>query len=218
VRERAERRAAGRCLAGRLLGRAGPGGGARRLGRPDELNDAAAGLILGQAPRRRSTAPSPPVRSLPDEPRGCAEASPHARAVRAAPLDRPDRLAGLGRLDQQERRRQRVVSGHRWRTYTLLRTSGPRADQLPRADQPADQSALNRPSGASFSQFRLGSPEPISRRASACHAEGRGFESLQPLSQKARFCGPFVFLQLGRSASGSCHSPSRSAFGPLSRS
>ena len=26
----------------------------------------------------------------------------------------------------------------------------------------------------------------------SCHAEGRGFESLQPLSQKARSCGPFV--------------------------
>jgi hypothetical protein len=28
-------------------------------------------------------------------------------------------------------------------------------------------------------------------RASACHAEGRGFESHQPLSEKLRFCGAF---------------------------
>src|SRR3954447_11341670 len=29
-------------------------------------------------------------------------------------------------------------------------------------------------------------------RASACHAEGRGFESLQPLRQKPRTCGAFA--------------------------
>ena len=51
------------------------------------------------------------------------------------------------------------------------------------------------------------------QRARACHAEGRGFESLQPLSQKARFCGPFVCLGVTLSAT---FEERRGPLGPLS--
>jgi hypothetical protein len=37
-------------------------------------------------------------------------------------------------------------------------------------------------------------------RASACHAEGRGFESLQPLSRRPAFAGLFAFLDRSSSA------------------
>ena len=53
-------------------------------------------------------------------------------------------------------------------------------------------------------------------RASACHAEGRGFESLQPLSQKARLCGPFVFLSVVWITGSRQCKLAGSAFGPLS--
>jgi hypothetical protein len=65
VRERAEHRAAairlrrGTCTRGGELG----------LSRLDDVHDAAARLELRQVPRRRSTAPSPPVSgAVPDEP------------------------------------------------------------------------------------------------------------------------------------------------------
>jgi hypothetical protein len=66
-----------------------------------------------------------------------------------------------------------------------------------------------------FTRIRRHFTPPHPSRAT-CHAEGRGFESLQPLCQKARFCGPFVFLKAGAT----CRAPDRggpgSAFGPLS--
>jgi hypothetical protein len=58
---------------------------------------------------------------------------------------------------------------------TIAPARGPRADRL--------SAAILTPSAA-VAQLA---------RASACHAEGRGFESHQPLSEKPRICGAFSF-------------------------
>jgi hypothetical protein len=42
--------------------------------------------------------------------------------------------------------------------------------------------------------------DPRCGRSTACHAEGRGFESLQPLSGKPRICGAFRVPSAGASA------------------
>src|SRR5215207_11239228 len=73
----------------------------------------------------------------------------------------------------------------------LLRSpdGGPPADHLRAADQPADQSVLKRTPGAESSHSDLRAPEPIGVPSTACHAEGRGFESLQPLRIRASLSG-----------------------------
>jgi hypothetical protein len=45
------------------------------------------------------------------------------------------------------------------------------------------------------------------RCGTACHAEGRGFESLQPLSQRARLDGVFLLMDGSERADGSFLSP-----------
>ena len=57
---------------------------------------------------------------------------------------------------------------------------------------------------------------PPASRAS-CHAEGRGFEPPQPLSQKARLCGPFVFQASGRRMTPEGCVAAGSAFGRFQR-
>ena len=118
VRERAERWAAGGGLSRGLLVGADAPRGALGLDRLNELDGATAGLVLGQVPGRRAAAArSPAASTVAHEPRVHAEPSSHPLAIRAAPLDCPYGLAGgLGRLDQEEGRRQWVVSGHRTTT------------------------------------------------------------------------------------------------------
>jgi hypothetical protein len=95
VRERAERRRTRGGLSRRLLVVAAARGGALGLDRLDELDHAAAGLVLGQVARRRPAAPrAPTARIIADEPGVRAEPAANPLAVRAAPLDRPHRLPG----------------------------------------------------------------------------------------------------------------------------
>ena len=82
VRERAERRAAGGRLTRRRLGCPRSGRGALGLDRLDELDDAPAGLVLGQVPRRRSAARG-------RQPRRRRGRATRARRADDAPASRP---------------------------------------------------------------------------------------------------------------------------------
>ena len=156
VRERAKRRAARGSLTSGGLGGLCSVCCALGLRPLHELDEATPCLVRGQVPRRWPAAAwTPTAPTIPGEPRARAEPPAHPLSVRAAPLDRPHRLARvLGRLDQQKRRRQRVVNGHQEATVHPLsdgRTSPKRrADQLVRADLRADQSALKQRPRAQF--------------------------------------------------------------------
>jgi hypothetical protein len=196
-----------------------------RLDRPDELGNTAAGLELGQvAGGRAAGSRAPTALTVRCDPRGRAETTAKPLAVCAAPLDGPHgRSVRPERLDEKEGGRDRIlgsrVAHQRGRAYRPNRrrtTGGPPADQLLTADQLADQFVLIRPCKAQFSHSRLRVLEPISAASSACHAEGRGFESLHPLVRKARVCGPFLFLWAGAGRGEQEIGRFGSAFGPLS--
>ena len=195
MRERAERRPAGRRLARRLGDRPRSGLGAFGLDGLDQRRRPAPGLVLGQLPGRRPTVARPPATgAVRHDPRPRAEPPPDPLAVGAPPLDRPHRLAaGLERLDQQERRRQRVVSGHRGATLHPTpdgRTTGGPALSGGPAGGPIcrDFTASERDSATSDSAYQSQS----ARRSTACHAEGRGFESLHPLVTEAPLLAGFL--------------------------
>ena len=150
------------------------------------------------APRLPAAAPSRTSHACAAEPRG------GPLTVRAAPLDRPHRLARA----LASRRAGTPSTAGRERSsaeppYTPPRTGGPTETGGPaRPGGPAGGPICSEPTPQSaILPLRLRVLEPIGRRSTACHAEGRGFDSLHPLSLEALHVAGFArALSLDRPA------------------